>query len=60
MIIITQQLAKKLPVEHPLLINKIINPLEITSHTKDLAEKPKLIIYDATKNSNKPVGSITG
>ena len=60
MIIITQQLAKKLPAEHPLLINKIINPLEITSHIKDIAKKSKLIIYDATKISNKPVGSIFG
>ena len=60
MIIITQQLARKLPAEHHLLINKTINPLEITSHIKDLAQKPELIIYDATKIPNQPAGSVFG
>ena len=60
MIVITQQLARKLPAKHPLLTNKTINPLEITAHIKDLADKPKLIIYDVTKIPNKPAGSVFG
>ena len=60
MIVITQQLARKLPAKHHLLSNKIINPLEITSHIKDIVNKPKLIIYDVTKTPNKPAGSVFG
>ena len=58
--IITQQLADKLPKDHKLLYNKIVNPQNYSALHSALIETQQLIIYDITTNKKYPLETIIG
>jgi len=52
--IITQELEKKLPPQHPLLINEKINPQNILQIIQKLKGQKKIEIYDLTYTHQHP------
>ena len=58
MIIITQQLADKLPKNHKLLSNLVLNPQDYLTIYPVLKEAQQLTIYDITTTKEHPVETI--
>ena len=56
--IITRQLAAKLPAEHKLLLNRIVNPQDITEICAILKEIKEVTIYDLTITKDHPTNSV--
>ena len=56
--IITQQLADKLPKNHKLLSNLVLNPQDYLTTYPVLKEAQQLIIYDRTRTNEYPVETI--
>ena len=56
--IITQQLADKLPENHELLSNLVLNPQDYLTTYPVLKEAQQLIIYDRTRTNEYPVETI--
>ena len=60
MTIITQHLAERLPLDHELLLNPIVNPLKYSSLYSNLQNRQQLTIYDATQNKKLEKWKIIG
>ena len=58
MIIITQQLANKLPQNNLLLSNQVLNPLDYSGVRSVISAAKELTIYDITHNEKLPEGKI--
>ena len=56
--IITHQLADKLPKNHELLSNLVLNPQDYLTILPVLKEAQQLIIYDITKTNKHPAQTI--
>ena len=56
--IITNQLAKKLPQNHKLRKNKVVNPRDFSEVSSFLKNIENLSIYDITKTSKYPPNTI--
>ena len=58
MILITKQLADKLPLNHKLLLNKVVNPLDYSALYLIITKAQQIVVYDATKTKSFPPGAI--
>ena len=56
--IITLQLAKKLPRDHKLLVNQVINPKDFSELCSVLKQQQQLTIYDMTTTESAAPGDI--
>ena len=60
MILITKQLADKLPINHELLLNRVVNPLDYSALHLIITKAQQIVIYDATKTKTLPPETIIG
>ena len=60
MILITKQLADKLPKNHELLLNRVVNPLDYSALHLIITKAQQIVIYDATKTKTLPPETIIG